>query len=131
MTSIRARKFPAVIGEDRSWLAGLHGTDQNTTVGITVSTSLFPAGAKTNGYIPSGTLVTETATKDLFGPYDAAAPAGRRHGILFQYVDTSHGDQDFGTGMLVHGTIFGSKLPGGPTAVAAVQAKLPLIIVLP
>ncbi len=131
MTNIRFRKFPAVIGEDRQWLAGLHGTDQNTTVGMTVRTALFPAAAKANGFIPSGTLVTETAEKDLFGPFDAAAPAGRRHGLLFQYVDTSNGDQDFGTGMLVHGTIFGSKLPGGATALAAVQAKLPLIVVLP
>lgn len=129
MTSLRRTTYPAVQSGDRSWLAGPHGTEPNAMPGVTVDTALFPAGAKTNGYVKSGTVITETATKGIYGPYDAAAPAGRRHGILFQDIDTSHGDGKFGTGLLVHGFVFGAKLPGGEPA-DTVKAKLPLIFFL-
>ena len=124
MTNINVRKFPAVQSDSKVWLASPHGTEPNAMPSVTVDTALFPAGAKTNGYIPSGALVSET-TDGIYGPY----VAGKRSGILFQAIDTSHGDQHFGTAILVHGFVFGDKLPGGADAVAAVAADLPLVYV--
>jgi len=119
-------KNPAVTSDSKSWLASPHGTDPNAMPGFTVDTALFPAAAKADGYIPSGTLVSSTATEDIYGPYDAAA---ERHAILFQYIDTSNGDHQFMTAGLVHGFVFGRKLPGGAAAVAAIAASLPMIYV--
>lgn len=126
MNNINVRKHPAVTSDSKAWLASPHGTDPNAMPGFTVDTALFPAGAKTEGYIPSGTLVSSTATPDVYGPYDAAAD---RHAVLFQYIDTSHGDNQFLTAGLVHGFVFGDKLPGGATAVDAIKASLPMIYV--
>lgn len=126
MTNINVRKHAAVTSDSKDWLASPHGTEPNAMPSVTVDTALFPAGAKTDGYIPSGTPITETATAGVYGPFDSAAPAGRRHGILFQYIDTSHGDLHFGTAMLVHGYVFGAKLPGGAPS-AAVRTALPLV----
>lgn len=127
MTNINVKKFPAVQSDSKVWLASPHGTEPNAMPSVTVDTALFVAGDKANGYVPSGVLISETATPGVFGPYNAAGTG--RHGILFQAIDTSHGDQQFGTAMLVHGYVFGAKLPGGAAAVTAVKAKLPLIYV--
>ncbi len=130
MNSIGLRQTSSVTSDSKDWLASPHGTEPNAMPGITVDTSLFPAGAKTDGFIPSGTLVTQSAgDATVYGPYDAAAAAGRRHGILFQAIDTSHGDNQFMTAMLVHGYVFGAKLPGGSAAVTAIGTKLPMIYV--
>ncbi len=126
MTNITVRKYPAVTSDSKAWLAGPHGTEPNAMPSVTVRTSLFSADDKADGYIPSGTLVSETGTDTgIYGPYNAAGTG--RHGVLFQYIDTSHGDLDFGTAVLVHGFVFGSKLPGGADAVAAIAAALPMI----
>ena len=127
MNNINVRKHPAVGSDSKAWLASPHGTEPNAMPGITVDTALFDAADKADGYIPSGTLVSETATANVYGPYDAAATG--RHGILFQYADTSHGDHQFMTAMLVHGYVFGDKLPGGAEAVAAIAASLPMVYV--
>lgn len=122
------RKFPAVQSDSKDWLASPHGTEPNAMPSITVRTSLFDADDKADGYIPSGTLVSETAAgTGIYGPYNTANTG--RHGILFQYIDTHNGDVEFGTAMLVHGYVFGAKLPGGSAAVAAVAADLPMIYV--
>lgn len=126
MNNINVRKNPAVTSDSKDWLASPHGTDPNAMPGFTVDTALFPAAAKEGGFIPSGTLVSSTATEDVYGPYDAAA---ERHAILFQYIDTSHGDNQFLTAGLVHGFVFGRKLPGGDAAVAAIAASLPMVYV--
>ena len=126
MNNINVRKHPAVGSDSKAWLASPHGTEPNAMPGFTVDTALFPADAKEDGYIPSGTLVSSTATEGVYGPYNAAA---ERHAILFQYVDTSHGDNQFLTAGLVHGFVFGDKLPGGATAVAAIAADLPMVYV--
>jgi hypothetical protein len=128
MTNISVRKFPAVQSEDRSWLASPHGTETNAMPGVTVDTSLFPAGAKANGYVKSGTVLGRVTATGLYGPYDSAATDGRQvpTGLLFQSIDTSHGDSKFGTAQLVHGFVFGAKLPGGAPS-AAVKTALPLI----
>ncbi len=125
------KTHPAVHSDSKDWLASPHGTEPNAMPSITVDTALFAADAKPNGYIPSGVLVSETATEGVYGPFDAAAldNATKRHGILFQAIDTSHGDQHFGTAMLVHGYVFGSKLPGGAGAVTAIGTALPLVYV--
>ena len=128
MTNIQVRKYDAVTSDSKVWLASPHGTEPNAMPSVTVRTSLFAAADKADGYIPSGTLISETAAgSGIYGPYNAAGTG--RHGILFQYVDTSRGDLDFGTAMLVHGYVFGAKLPGGADAVAAIAADLPLIYV--
>ncbi|MDT8915752.1 head decoration protein [Amycolatopsis sp. PS_44_ISF1] len=128
MTDISVRKAPAVQSEDRSWLASPHGTETNAMPGITVDTGLFPAATKTNGYIKSGTVLGRVTATGLYGPYDTTATDGRQvpEGLLFQSIDTSHGDRKFGTAELIHGFVFGSKLPGG-TPSAAVKTALPLI----
>lgn len=128
MTNINIRKFPAVQSDSKVWLASPHGTEPNAMPSITVDTALFPAGAKTNGYIASGTVLGKVTATGLYGPYDSTAADGRQTaaGILFQAIDTSHGDQQFGTAMLIHGFVFGAKLPGGAPA-AAVKTALPLI----
>ena len=128
MTNINVRKHAAVTSDSKVWLASPHGTEPNAMPSVTVRTSLFSTEAKANGYIPSGTLVSETgANTGIYGPYNASGTG--RHGILFQYIDTSHGDLDFGTAVLVHGYVFGAKLPGGSAAVTAIGAKLPLVYV--
>jgi hypothetical protein len=127
MTNINVRTHDPVQSDSKAWLASPHGTEPNAMPSITVDTALFAAGDKPNGYIPSGVLVSETATEGVYGPYDAAGTG--RHGILFQAIDTSKGDLHFGTAMLVHGYVFGAKLPGGAAAVAAVAASLPMIYV--
>jgi hypothetical protein len=123
VTNINVRRHPAVQSDSKAWLASPHGTEPNAMPSVTVDTALFPAGVKTNGYIPSGVIVTETATPGIYGPYDAART---KHGVLFQAIDTSHGEQHFGTAVLVHGYVFASKLPGGVPS-DAVKATLPLI----
>jgi hypothetical protein len=127
MTNINTRKHDPVQSDSKAWLASPHGTEPNAMPSITVDTALFSPGAKTNGYIPSGVLVSETATEGVYGPYSADGTG--RHGILFQAIDTSHGDLHFGTAMLVHGYVFGDKLPGGAAAVTAIGTDLPLIYV--
>lgn len=127
MTNIQRKVYPAVQSDSKVWLASPHGTEPNAMPSITVDTSLIPAGSKPNGYVPSGLPISETgAGTGIFGPFNAAAPAGSRHGLLFQAIDTHNGDQQFGTAMLVHGFVFGAKLPGG-TPAAAVKTALPLI----
>ncbi len=123
---IGVRKHPVVTSDSKDWLASPHGTDPNAMPGFTVDTALFDAADKADCYIPSGTLVSSTATPDVYGPYDAAAD---RHAILFQYIDTSHGDNQFLTAGLVHGFVFGAKLPGGADAVTAIGASLPMVYV--
>ncbi len=124
--NINVRKHPAVGSDSKAWLASPHGTEPNAMPGFTVDTALFDAADKADGYIPSGTIVSSTATADVYGPYSAVA---ERHAILFQYVDTSHGDNQFLTAGLVHGFVFGDKLPGGAEAVAAIAASLPMVYV--
>lgn len=127
MTNINVRKLDPVQSDSKVWLASPHGTEPNAMPSVTVRTALFGAPAKVNGFIPSGVRISETgADTGIYGPYNAAG-AGR-HGILFQAIDTSHGDQDFGTAMLVHGFVFGAKLPGG-TLTADERADLPLVYV--
>lgn len=127
MTNIKRSITTTVQSDSKVWLASPHGTEPNAMPSITVDTSLFGAPAKTDGYIKSGTLITETGVgTGVYGPYNAAAAAGIRHLILFQAIDTSHGDQRFGTAGLVHGFVFGAKLPGGSPS-AADKAKFPLI----
>jgi len=125
MTNINPRKFPAVNADSKVWLASPHGTEPNAMPSITVDTALFPTEAKAGGYLPSGIVVSETATEGVYGPY----AAGKRSGILFQAIDTHNGDQHFGTAMLVHGYVFGAKLPNGATDVAAIAADLPMVYV--
>ncbi len=127
MTNINTRRHDPVQSDSKVWLASPHGTEPNAMPSITVDTALFPAEAKANGYIPSGVLVSETATEGIYGPYDAAGTG--RHGILFQAIDTHNGDLHWGTAMFVHGYVFGNKLPGGADAVAAIGANLPMIYV--
>lgn len=126
MTNITRKTHDPVQSDSKVWLASPHGTEPNAMPSVTVRTSLFPADAKEDGYIPSGVLISETgADTGIYGPYNASGTG--RHGILFQAIDTSHGDLDWGTAMLVHGYVFGAKLPGGAEAVAAVAADLPMV----
>lgn len=53
--------------EDRSWLGSAHGTTATRT--ITLDVTAFTAGTHyPNGFIPSGTVLSELAS-GLFGPY--------------------------------------------------------------
>lgn len=128
MTNIAVRKSSPTTSEDRSWLAGPHGTEPGTMPGVTVDTSLFPAAAKTGGYIKSGSVIAKVTATGLYGPHDSTATDGTEvpAGLLFQSVDTSNGEQKFGTGMLVHGFVYEAKLPGGAPD-AAVKSALSLV----
>lgn len=121
MTNISVRQHAAVQSEDRSWLAGPHGTEPGTTPSVTLDVSAFPAG---NGYIPSGTAISQLAS-GLWGPFDPAAASGE-HGILFGSLRNDQGD--VGGARVIHAFVYYSKLPatGRPTK-AQLKTALPLI----
>jgi hypothetical protein len=119
MTNISVRKYDAVQSEDRSWLAGPHGTEPGTTPSVTLDVSAFPAG---NGYIPSGTPISKLAS-GLWGPFDAART---EHGLLFGSLRNDQGD--VGGARVIHAFVYASKLPGGtPGNLAALKTALPLV----
>lgn len=119
MTNIAVRKLAPFQSEDRSWLAGSHGTEPGTMPTITLDVSAFPVG---DGYVPSGTAVSKLAS-GLWGPFDALAASGE-HGILFGSLRNDRGD--VAGAALIHGFVYSSKLPGSPD-VAALKAAMPLV----
>ncbi|WP_394620942.1 hypothetical protein JNUCC0626_18160 [Lentzea sp. JNUCC 0626] len=121
MTNISVRRKDPFQSEDRSWLAGPHGTEPGTTPTVTLDVSAFPAG---NGYIRSGTPISKLAS-GLWGPFDAAAASGQ-HGLLFGSLRNDQGD--VAGAAVVHAFVYASKLPGGtPANLAALKTALPLI----
>lgn len=108
--------------ENRSWLLSEHGVEPGTTPSATLDVSAFTV---TNGYIPSGTVVSELAS-GKYGPFDAAAASGR-HGILFSSISVPANGADVGGAVMVHGFVSYAKLPAGKPALAALKTALPLI----
>lgn len=91
--------------EDRSWLGSAHGTTATRT--ITLDVSAFTANTHyPNGYIPSGTVLSELAS-GLFGPY-----AGRTAEVQTVTI----------TGSPTGGT-FTLTVEGGTTAAIAYNAS--------
>lgn len=119
MTNISVRRSAPYTSEDRSWLAGPHGTEPGTTPSVTLDVSAFPVG---DGYVPSGTAISQLAD-GKWGPFDAAATSGN-HGLLFGSLRNDQGD--IGGAVVVHAFVYASKLPGTPD-IAALKAALPLV----
>jgi hypothetical protein len=123
--------------EKRSWLLSPHGTDASTTPSVTLDPTKFVAGTHyANGYIPSGTVVSQVTATGLYGPYDGTATDGReittsgRIGILFGSLPVRAGATKIGGAVVVHGFVNPAKLPfqsGTGSLTAAARTALPLI----
>jgi len=119
MTNIAVRKLNDFTSEDRSWLAGPHGTEPGTTPSVTLDVSAFPVG---KGYVPSGTPISKAADGKWI-PFDATKS---EHGILFGSLRNDQGD--VAGARVIHAFVYASKLPGGtPANLAALKTALPLI----
>ncbi len=139
MTSIGVESTQYFV-EDRSWMLGLHGSDETPPCTLDVST--FTANTHfPNGFIKSGialgviTAATASGGVTVVGPYDPAASDGRQvcRGLLFSTVKVPNvGDltKDVGSALLIHGFVRKVRLPlqsGVGSVDAAAQTALKLI----
>lgn len=117
--------------EDRSWLAGTHGTTPGDNPSCSVDFTTFSAEDYPNGYIPSGTIVGRITVSGKVGKYDTGASDGRQTavGLLFNSVKVpTPTSTPVGNALFVHGFVKPSRLPGGSGSVTdAVKTALPLI----
>lgn len=120
---------------DRSWLAGMHGTDSTETItcDITKFTKDVHYQASTDSTQPysrllSGVPVGRVTASGLFGPYDPAAADGRQvlAGLIFAETLFAPTQTKVAAALLWHGTVRTAKVPGGldpskivPSAAAA------------
>lgn len=111
----------AYSGENRSWLAGPHGTEPGTTPSVTLDLALFTI---VNNVIPSGTVLGKH-TSGKYGPYADAGTDGldTAVGILFNTVGTRTGQTQAASAILVHGFVYEAKLTG-ITAASKTDLKL-------
>lgn len=122
-----------IVGDNRGWLWGPHGTEPGTNPSIDLDVSLFSADQTKGGYIPSGTVLGQV-TDGKYGPYDPAATDGRETavGILFSSVGAAGGQATTpNQAMLIHGFVDASRLPfqTGPGSLdEAAKGHLPHII---
>ena len=102
-------------GENRSWLAGPHGTEPGATPSVTLDISLF---TPVNGVIKSGTVLGKVTASGKYGPYNNALSTGveTAAGILFGSVAVRSGQTQAAAAMLVHGFVYRAKLTGIDTA---------------
>lgn len=98
-------------GENRSWLAGPHGTEPGATPSVTLDISKFTV---TGERIPSGTVLGKVTATGKYGPYDNALSNGQEVavGILFGTVPVRSGQTQAAAAMLVHGFVYEAKLTG-------------------
>ena len=124
-------------GENRAWLRGPHGTDDNAKVNATLDASLFPAAVqKPEGYIVSGTVAARKTSTGYIGAYDPTGSDGLNKpvGILYNTVSIKNGIEHVFNALLVHGTVNEDELPfasGMGSLDAAARTALPHIIVYP
>ena len=128
MTNINLKTFPAVQSDSKAWLASPHGTEPNAMPSVTVDTALFTAGDKANGYIPSGVLVSETATETASTapttrPAPAATASSSRPSTRATVTSTS-APPSWSTA-----TSTATSSPAGLRPSAAIAADLPLVYV--
>lgn len=118
--------------DDQRWLASEHGAD--TAQSVTLDLSDFTAATHyPNGYIPSGTVLSEGTDTTKFGPYDPTeASADTAVGILLEAVHVV-GSADPNGAMVKHCFVdtthmpFASTVKGGFDSGAA--ADLPAVVV--
>lgn len=119
-----ARSTGTYTAEKRGWLRGPHGTDPGSNPSIVVDFSLFTeADHYPNGFIPSGTVVTEAG-----GP--AAITGEDAYGLLFNSETVTAADGKGLNAVVRHGFVDPTRLPlstGTGSAPVEVQAALPLI----
>lgn len=105
--------------EKRAWLWGPHGTEPGTNPSIELDLAQFPAATYTNGYVPSGTVVTKLGD----GRYGAYTPGGAAPaGLLFSSVTVKDGKVTSPNAALyVHGFVNPALLPftSGPGSLDA------------
>ena len=114
-----------LLTDSREWLAGPTGAQPGENPTIVLDYSLFPAGLRTNGYVPSGCVLGKVTATGFYGPYDSTASDGRQTaaGLLFQaevIKDTTHKGSN---ALYARGVVYTNKLPfstgaGGATAAA-------------
>jgi hypothetical protein len=116
--------------ENRSWLAGPHGTEPGTTPSITLDITKFvEADHYPDGYIKSGIVVGEITATGLYGPYDPAAVDGRETAkyLLFDSESVRSGQTQATNAGLVHGFVEEARLPyTGVTGALDAAAKTDL-----
>lgn len=119
--------------ERRSWLLSPHGTEPGTNPSVTVDFNLVASNRRTNGYLPSGTVLGRITATGKVAPYDNTASDGRETavGVLLSSVRTPDNlATGVGAAILVHGFVSVSKLPwttGAGALDTAGRADLPLI----
>lgn len=113
--------------DDRRWLRDRHGFD--TTLGVTLDGSLFPAERFPDGTVPSGTVLAQATDSRLWGPFDPAAtdgrqtPAAGRVGLLLEPQTVAAGRRN-SCAMLDAGAVLADYLPTPPTGVTGAAAAL-------
>lgn len=126
MNNISVRRTGPFTAEDRSWLAGPHGTEPGATPTVTLDVASFSTAQKADGYIHSGLALGKITATGLYGPYDNAATDGRETaaGLLFSSVDVSQGQTKVPTGLLVHGFVYEAKLPAAVDTAGKTELRL-------
>lgn len=115
--------------ESRGWLRGPHGTGPGSNPSVTLDFSLFE-GLYPDGFIPSGTVLAETSTEGVYGPYDPAADDDVAAGLLFSSENVFSPSGRGVNAIVRHGNVDETRLPfedGKGSLDDAAKADLPLI----
>lgn len=101
----------SIVGDNRGWLCGPHGTEPGTNPSIDIDASTLPAGTKS---VPSGAVMGRITASGKFGLYDPEASDGRQvaAGLLFDTVSVTSGAVTSpNQALLVHGFVDPARLP--------------------
>lgn len=118
MSDFAVTRIDGIVPDDKTWAASKHGfgTGRSVTLDVTAFTR---ATHYPNGFIPSGTPVTEDAVSGLFEP---TAADGKYDGILLEPVTIREpglgAAQTKATASVIdHGIIFASRLRGAAAGI--------------
>lgn len=98
--------------ENRSWLAGPHGTEPGAMPSVQLDLSTFDHANFSTGIVKSGCVLGKITASGKYGPYEPAASDGREVavGLLFNTFDKT-GKTQRADAVLIHGFVTSSKLP--------------------
>jgi hypothetical protein len=104
-------KTSTYTGDNQTWLASAHGTDDG--VGITLDISAFTKATHyPNGHLLSGIAIGKITATGLYGPYTPAAADGTD--VLAGHILTTvrtDGVTDPGGVLFQHGTVVLANVP--------------------